>query len=126
MTQFKRGTKDLDILLITAHSPEAKGRVERLFETLRDRLMKEMRLANINTPEEGNRFLEKVFLPKFNNRFAVIPAKEGDIHRLLSDTDRKNIHRIFSAQSKRRVNNDFTIQSRVSHICHSVLDTESI
>lgn len=110
MTQFERATKDLNILLITAHSPEAKGRVERLFETLQDRLVKEMRLANINTPEEGNSFLEKVFLPKFNNRFAVIPAKEGDVHRPLSDTDRKNIHRIFSVQSKRRVNNDFTIQ----------------
>lgn len=110
MTQFERATKDLDMLLITAHSPEAKGRVERLFETLQDRLVKEMRLAKINTPTEGNRFLEEVFIPKFNERFAVVPVKEGNVHRQLPDIDRKNLNRIFSIQSKRKVNNDFTIQ----------------
>lgn len=110
MTQFERAMKNLSVELITAHSPQAKGRVERLFKTLQDRLVKEMRLANINTPEEGNKFLAEVFLPKFNNKFAVIAAKEGNVHKLLSEDDKKHLDRIFSVQSSRRVNNDFTVQ----------------
>ena len=110
LTQFQRAMQDLGILLIPAHSPQAKGRVERLFLTLQDRLVKEMRLAAINTPEEGNRFLEEVFIPKFNIKFAVIPTKEGDVHKPLSEIDKKNLNRIFSVQSERKVNNDFTIQ----------------
>lgn len=110
ITQFQRAMQDLGIDLITAHSPQAKGRVERLFQTLQDRLIKEMRLAGINTPNEGNKFLEEVFIPKFNRRFAVVPAKEGNVHKALSEIDKKNLNRIFSVQFKRKVNNDFTIQ----------------
>ena len=110
MTQFERANRELGIQLITAHSPQAKGRVEKLFGTLQDRLVKEMRLAGINTPEDGNKFLEDVFLPKFNKRFTVVPAKTGNVHRVLSEIDKKNLNRIFSVQSRRRVNNDFTIQ----------------
>jgi hypothetical protein len=110
MTQFQRATKNLGIELITAYSPETKGRVERLFGTLQDRLVKEMRLEGINTPEEGNKFLENVYISGFNSRFSVISAKEGNLHRELSNTDRKVLNRIFSIQSARRVNNDFTIQ----------------
>jgi len=110
MTQFQRAMQDLSINLITAHSAQAKGRVEKLFGTLQDRLVKEMRLAGINTPDAGNRFLKEVFLQRYNRRFAVIPAKEGNVHKPLSETDRKNATRIFSIQSKRKVNNDFTIQ----------------
>lgn len=114
MTQFQRAMQDLGITLISAHSPQAKGRVEKLFGTLQDRLVKEMRLAGINTPEDGNRFLEDIFLPKFNNKFAVLPAKEGNVHKELSEIDKKHLNRIFSVQSKRRVNNDFTIQFKNS------------
>ena len=110
MTQFQRAMLDLGINLISAHSAEAKGRIERLFLTLQDRLVKEMRLAGIQTPDEGSKFLKELFIPKFNRRFAVIPAKEGNIHRALSEIDKKNLNRIFSVQSKRKVNNDFTIQ----------------
>ena len=109
MTQFQRAMQEIGVELITAHSPEAKGRVERLFETLQDRLVREMRLARVNTPEEGNRFLE-VYIPKFNSRFSVVPLKEGDVHRELTEQDRKNLNRIFSIQGIRRINNDFTIQ----------------
>lgn len=110
MTQFQRVMQDLGIQLITAHSPQAKGRIERLFGTLQDRLVKEMRLAGVNTPEEGNRFLKEVFLPKFNNRFSVIPAKEGDVHKQLLQEERENIHHIFSVHDIRRINLDFTVQ----------------
>lgn len=109
MTQFERAMKDLDSRLIPANSPQAKGRIERLFDTLQDRLVKELRLAKIKTPEEGNTFL-KVYIPKFNKQFGVVAAKEGDVHKPLSKTDKKNINRIFSIQSIRVINNDFTIQ----------------
>lgn len=110
MTQLERAMQNLGVELITAHSPQAKGRIERLFGTLQDRLVKEMRLANVSTLDVGNRFLEEVFLPKFNDRFMVVPAKEGNVHRELSKDDRKHLHRTFSIQSTRRINNDFTIQ----------------
>lgn len=110
MTQFARAMKDLGIELITAHSPEAKGRVERLFGTLQDRLVKEMRLEGINIPVDGNKFLKETYIPTFNRKFSVTPGKEGDLHQPLSEIDRKNLNRIFSIQSKRQINNDFTIQ----------------
>ncbi len=110
ITQFEKATKTLEIELIFANSPQAKGRVERSFQTFQDRLVKEMRLAGVNTPEEGNRFLKEVFIPKFNKQFSVIPAKEGDVHRPLQKEERDNLHHVFSLHDKRRVNNDFTIQ----------------
>lgn len=110
MTQFQRAMRDLRINPISANSPQAKGRVERLFKTLQDRLIKEMRLAKINTPEAGNIFLKEDFIPKFNKKFGVVPAKEGDMHETLTKEEKKNLNRIFSVQSTRVVNNDFTIQ----------------
>src|SRR3989344_1792386 len=110
MTQFERAMQQLGVELITAHSPQAKGRVEKLFGTLQDRLVKEMRLAGISNPDDGNRFLEEVFLPKFNSRFAVIPAKEDDVHRRLLPEEKENCAHIFSIHETRRINLDFTIQ----------------
>ncbi len=110
MTQFQRAMKQLGIHLITAHSPQAKGRIERLFQTLQDRLVKEMRLANITTPEAGNAFLQDVFIPKFNKQFAVIPSKEGNVHKQLLLQEKTKIDHIFSVKETRRVNLDFTIQ----------------
>ncbi|MBU2632254.1 hypothetical protein KKG52_00930, partial [Patescibacteria group bacterium] len=69
-----------------------------------------MRLADINTPDEGNRFLEEVFIPRFNSKFSVPPSKDGNVHKALSEIDKKNLNHIFSVQSRRRVNNDLTIQ----------------
>lgn len=110
ITQFERATKTLGIVLIFANSPQAKGRVERLFKTLQDRLVKELRLAGINTPEEGNKFLREIFIPKYNKQFAVIPAKRGNVHKPLTDIEKAQIKHIFSIHDTRRVNNDFTIQ----------------
>lgn len=110
ITQFQWVMQQLRIELITAHSAEAKGRVERLFLTLQDRLVKEMRLAGISNPNDGNRFLEEVFLPKFNRRFTVIPTKNGDAHKELFTEEKNGLNHIFSIQETRRVNLDFTIQ----------------
>lgn len=110
ITQFQRACRDLNITLITAHSPQAKGRVERMFETLQDRLVKELRLQNISDIETANKFLEEKFIPAFNDRFAVIPAKKSDLHRSLIKNDKENLNSIFSVHSKRVVMNDFTVQ----------------
>lgn len=110
ITQFERVMKILTTTLIFANSPQAKGRIERSFQTLQDRLVKEMRLAKISNPNDGNVFLREVFIPKFNNRFAVISAKNGNIHKPLTEDDQRNINHIFSIHDTRRINNDFTIQ----------------
>jgi transposase len=110
ITQFQRACQDLGIQLISAHSPEAKGRVERMFKTLQDRLVKELRLAGISDPETANTFLEEKFIPEFNVQFSVIPEKTTDFHRSLTEYDQKNIDSIFSLHSQRTVMNDFTIQ----------------
>ncbi len=79
MSQFERALTELGVKVIHANSPQAKGRVERLFGTLQDRLVKEMRLKGIQTKEEANRFL-KSFLPAYNRRFKVPAAKDGNLH----------------------------------------------
>jgi hypothetical protein len=111
MTQFQRAMKELDIDLIPAHSPEAKGRIERLFGTLQDRLVKEMRLADI-TLESANAFLTKEYLLDHHTRFAINARSKGNAHRPLTDELQKRLPSIFSVQSKRTVTNDFTIQFR--------------
>lgn len=109
MTQFQRATMDLGINLITAHSPQAKGRIERLFETLQDRLVKEMRLHNINDMETANKFLNEKYIQKFNQQFSVAPQKKDNLHRKLTEFEKQNLEKVFSIQDTRIVNNDFTI-----------------
>lgn len=110
LTQFQRAMTDLDIELIHAHSAPAKGRIEKLFHTLQDRLVKELRLHSINTIPEANRFLKRKFLPWFNQRFPVKALKPGNVHRKLTAKELSLLPSIFSIQSKRTVNNDFTIR----------------
>lgn len=110
LTQFERAMNELGVKVICANSPEAKGRIERLFGTLQDRLVKEMRLRNIKSREESNRYLSEEYLDDHNTRFSVTPRQEGDAHRSLTDDLRKKLPSIFSIQSERRVNNDYTIR----------------
>lgn len=110
LSQFERAMEELGIKVIHAHSPQAKGRIERLFGTLQDRLVKEMRLAGIKNPQDGNKFLEEVFLPKFNLKFNVLPKKENDLHRKLNALEKKNLGQILSVKNRRCVNNDFTVR----------------
>jgi transposase len=112
LTQFERAAKELNIDIIHAHSPEAKGRVERLFRTLQDRLIKELRLKNISTVKEANEFLEKEFLPKFNARFMVEPRSKANLHKKLDKKEKNRLDSIFSRQYKRVVKNDFTVSHK--------------
>jgi hypothetical protein len=110
MTQFQRAANQLGIRLITANSPQAKGRVEKMNDTFQRRLVKELRLAGINTIKEANTFLEEVFIPKFSKQFAVIPKKEADLHRRLDVKKMNELDKIFSIQSERNVSNDYTVR----------------
>ena len=82
MTQFGRALAELNIEILCANSSQAKGRAERANRTLQDRLVKELRLANINDMEAGNTFLP-AFVKRFNEHFAVQPARPEDLHRRL-------------------------------------------
>jgi hypothetical protein len=108
LTQFERACKELGIEVIHAKSPQAKGRIENGFGTLQDRLVKEMRLRNISSIEEANKYLKEEFLSEYNQRFAVPAKREGNFHKPLISAE--NLDRIFSVQSERQVNNDFTVR----------------
>ena len=86
LTQFGRAMKELEIKLIFANSPQAKGRVERVNQTLQDRLVKELRLQHISTMDEANRYLP-VFMETFNQKFAVVPKSPMNMHRPLTKQD---------------------------------------
>jgi hypothetical protein len=106
LSQFERAVKELGIVVIHANSPQAKGRIERSFRTDQDRLVKEMRLRNISTIKEANKFL-KSYWSKHNKRFAVKPFKEGDMHR--SVPKGMDLDIILCKKTERSLRNDFTI-----------------
>jgi transposase len=109
-TQFGRAMRELDVELILARSPQAKGRVERMNGTLQDRLVKALRRARISDLEAANQFLDNTFLAEFNARFAVAAAGAENWHRpLLAATD---LARIVSIQESRVVAKDWTLRWR--------------
>jgi len=108
ITQFERAMNQIGIKPITAHSPQAKGRVERMFQTLQGRLVKELRLAGITTIEEANKFLEE-YIPKFNAQFAIAPKRKNNLHGKLNIQTTEKLPQIFSIQEQRKVNNDYTV-----------------
>ena len=107
-TQISRALAELGIERISAHSPQAKGRIERFFETAQDRLVKHLRVAGVSTIEAANAYLEAEFLPDWQQRFAVAPANETDAHRPV--TALHDLAASFSHMETRKVTNDYTIQ----------------
>jgi transposase len=105
-SQFERSLSELGVEMIHAHSPQAKGRIERLFGTFQDRLIKEMRLAGITTMEEANRFLGG-YLPIYNRRFAVKPAEAADLHRPIPKG--LDLNGTLCIKTERALRNDFTV-----------------
>jgi transposase len=106
-SHFGRALRELGIEWIAAHSPQAKGRIERLFETLQDRLVKEMRLAGIDSIAAANHFLEMRFLPAWEQRFTVAPRKPRNAHRRLDPEQR--LEEILSVRAGRQVADDHTV-----------------
>jgi DNA-binding Lrp family transcriptional regulator len=107
-TQIERALRELHVVWIPAHSPQAKGRVERQFLTAQDRLVKGMRVAGVRTIEEANAYLEEEFLPWWNRTLTVAPAHAADAHRPLGKEH--DLEAILSHVEQRQVNNDYTVR----------------
>ena len=106
-TQIGRGLQELGIVWIAAHSPQAKGRVERNFGTAQDRLVKGMRIAGVKTLEQANRYLEETYLVWWERELTVEPAHPDDAHRPLDKSH--NLAGSLSHVEMRQVRNDYTI-----------------
>ena len=109
-TQFGRAMQELGIELIYANSPQAKGRVERRFGNLQDRLIKEMRLSNIDSIEEANVYANELFIPWFNQRYGKEAKTPQNLHQKLTADESANLDSILSIQTVRIVQNDFTVR----------------
>lgn len=107
LTQFGRAMQELDIQIICANTPQAKGRVERANQTLQDRLVKEMRLLGIASMADGNAYLPE-FMADFNQRFADEPRSDLDAHRPLTAKD--DLARILTWQDTRTLSKNLTLQ----------------
>jgi hypothetical protein len=107
-TQIARALRELGIVRIPAHSPQAKGRVERQFLTAQDRLVKGLRVAGVRTLAEANTYLEKEYLPWWNRTLTVTPANATDAHR--SPGREHDLAAILSHVEQRQVTNDYTVR----------------
>src|SRR6202158_6546541 len=107
-TQIGRALKELDIEWIAAHSPQAKGRVERFFGTAQDRLVKGLRKVGASNREEANRYLEQVYLPLWNQRFAREAEQAGDAHR--APDRRLDLNSVLSRGEVRTGAQDYTVR----------------
>ena len=107
-TQFGRAMEELDVRIIMAHSPQAKGRVERVNGALQDRLVKALRRAKISDLTTANQFLREKFLPAFNRRFVKQAVKSDDLHRRVPRG--LDLGRVLSIRETRMVQNDWTVR----------------
>jgi Helix-turn-helix domain len=118
-TQIGRALGELGIIWIAAHSPQAKGRIERSFQTAQDRLVKGLRVAGAKTLEQANAYLETKFLAWWNQTLTVVPGSAADAHRVLDATH--SLPASLSYVESRRVGNDYTIQfdNKIYQIAHA-------
>lgn len=123
-SQFERAAQELGIQLIYANSAPAKGRIERLFRTFQDRLIKEMRLQGICSQQQANDFLKK-YLPLHNSRFRKTAARKTDMHRSIGR--HLNLDSVFSIKNERLLRNDFTVayNGRLYQV-HNRINTKTI
>lgn len=124
LTQFQRAMRQLNIEVIRANSSQAKGRVERLFKTLQDRLIKELRLNHISTVKDANAFLEKTFIPKFDARFGVVPRSNENLHTKVIKKEQNSFPSIFSKHYERIIRNDYTLSYK--NIWYQLEETQSV
>jgi hypothetical protein len=118
-TQIGRALAELGIVWIGAHSPQAKGRIERSFQTAQDRLVKGLRVARAETLEQANAYLETEFIPWWNRTLIVDPASADDAHRPLGNNH--SLAASLSYVETRQVNNAYTFQfdSKIYQIARS-------
>ncbi len=120
-TQMARAWEELGINVIFAESPQAKGRIERLWGTFQDRLISELRLEGISSLEGANEYLHSVFLPKYNKKFTRKPKVEEIAYRPISEG--MELDQIFSIKEKRHVQGDNTISYKGR--LYQILPTET-
>jgi hypothetical protein len=106
MSHFEKSLAQLGVKVIHAYSPQAKGRVERLFGIFQDRVVKEMRLAGVTNIAEGNAFLDS-YLPEYNRKYAKEAVKKADFHRPVAN--KRALDTILSIKTDRSLRNDFTV-----------------
>jgi len=106
VTQVGRALRELGVKMIPAYSPQARGRMERSYRTWQGRLPQELRIRQIKSVDDANRFLSEEYIQEFNRRFAVKPAQRGSAFQR---TRRRDLDWIFSVQHERRVNQDNTV-----------------
>ena len=106
-TQIQSALNELGVRLIIAGSPQAKGRVERLFETFQDRLLKELKLYKISSIEKANDYLHNKFLKRFNKKFSIPPKDKETAWRVVPKEI--NLESVFSIKEQRTVMADNTI-----------------
>jgi len=124
VTQFGRALSELNIDIICANTPQAKGRVERVNRTLQDRLIKEMRLMNISNAEQGNNFLPE-FMDKFNKKFGVESIDSKNMHREI--LPHEDLNEIFSWQENRTLSKNLTLQyDKALYLIEDSVDNRSL
>ena len=106
LSQFERAMKELEVTVIHANTPQAKGRVERSNLTHQDRLIKEMRLAGISSIKQANKFVQEGYIEKHNKKFAVEPSQSINAHRSVEEFD---LDAIFCMKEPRVVTNDYVV-----------------
>jgi transposase len=109
-TQFGRSLAKLGVKLICAHSPQAKGRVERRHGVFQDRLVKALRLLGISDLDGANAYLERTFLPDLNERFTVVAKERSDLHRRVPAG--LVLDEVLAFEEERVVQNDWTVRWR--------------
>jgi hypothetical protein len=124
VTQFGRALSELNIDIICANTPQAKGRVERVNRTLQDRLIKEMRLMNISNAEQGNKFLPE-FMDKFNKKFGIKSIDPKNMHREIMPHE--DLNEIFSWQENRTLSKNLTLQyDKALYLIEDSVDNRSL
>ena len=121
-THFDKAMRKLGCKLISAHSPEAKWRVEKCNATLQDRLVWELRLARISTVKEANKFIKNIFVPQFNKQFWVKAKRRWNVSRKLTEKEKNELDWVFARQSLRSLGRDYIIQYKTNF--YQILDSE--
>ena len=106
-SQFERALEELGVEVIHAQSPQAKGRIERSFNTHQDRLIKEMRLKGIGSVKEANKFLSVYYIPKHNRKFTIAARNKANLHRPVPQ--KFNLEKILCIKQEAALRNDFTV-----------------
>jgi hypothetical protein len=110
LTRFQRGLAKMWVEVIYSKTPEGKWRVERSFQTHQDKMIKKMRLEWIKDIETANKYIEEIYIPEHNKKYAVLPKEKGDAHIKLTKEERENYKRYFAKETKRKVKKDGTVQ----------------